>query len=763
MQNTDRHPTPTLSAIIARLQTGRPLSRREFLRRLGLGGLGVIAGGGVLLGGAGTAYTHNYSGAVFPGVRVAGIDLGGLDRETALARLAAAFSNYLTQPIAVGVTGNAARWQVTPSALGAAADFGAAAAAALAVGRTGAPLHELGGWLGARIVGTSLSLPVTLNDALLEAVLRDWAPAVTAEPTDATFAADGNGALTIVPDRDGRGIAPDASAARFLSRLTHLSTDLVELPLVPVTAGITAAALETVRSTASAAVGQPLILRFADKQWSLSTTALAAALRYHREGDALVLGLQSSPLRAFFDEVGSAIATPPTDAKIEQTADGRYRIASAIDGTVLDETGTLAAIATALRGGTHEATALRAPRGAAITANDLAPAFTRLDAILNTPLVVSFKEFSRTYGRADIQPLLIITPQASAPEHVTFTLDKTKLNALVQELAKAVNQDPRDALYRWVNGAVQDVAGGQEGRAVQAEPTATALATAILGGTGKATITATVTMPKVPPVDKAAIVIRDRLGHGQTPYAGSIANRKHNVELAVSRLDGALIPPDGLFSFNETIGAQTIANGYKQGFGIALVGGTVGGNAKYSAVPSIGGGVCQVSTTIFQAVYAAGLPIEERNWHFVWLPSYGPPNSPTGLKGLDATVDDQSGLDFRFKNTTGGWLAVEATADGSWVNIALRGVDPGWQVQNDEPVITNPKPADPKPVMEKTHDLAPGATLTLETATDGFDAANHTRVLDRSGKLVREKTFTSSYAPAQTIIQIGVPANEPLT
>lgn len=761
MQSTDRHPA-ALTAAFARLHTG-PLSRREFLRRLGLGSLGALVGGGVLLGGAGAAYTHTYSGAVFPGVRVAGVDLGGLDRETALARLAAAFSDYLTQPIPVGVVGATARWQVTPDALGAAVDLGAAATAALAVGRTGAPLHEAGDWLGARLAGADLTLPVTLDNARLDALLHDWAPAVTAQPTDAAFAAAGDGALTIVPDQDGRGIAPDASAACFLARLTRLATDPVELPLVPVTAGITAAALETVRGAASAAVGTPLTLRFADKQWTLGTAALGAAVRYRREGGALILGLQPAPLRAFFAEVGGAIATPPTDATIEQAADGRYRIAPAADGTVLDEAGTLAAIETALRGGAHEATALRMPRGAAITAAALAPAFARLDAILNTPLVVSFQEFSRTYGRADIQPLLIITPQASAPEHVTFALDQDKLGALVQDLAKILNQDPRDAKFRWVDGAVQDVAGGQDGRAVQVAPTTAALAAAILGGTGKATIAATVTKAKVPTADKSTIVIRDRLGLGKTPYAGSIANRKHNVELAVSRLDGALIPPDAIFSFNETTGAQTVENGYLQGFGIALIGGNADGSGQYKEVPSIGGGVCQVSTTIFQTVYQAGLPIEERNWHAVWLPSYGPPASPTGMKGLDATVDDQAGLDFRFQNTTGGWLAVEATADGDWVTIALRGADPGWTVTNDQPVISNIRPADPTVTYEKTHDLPVGQTVTIETAEDGFDALQHTVVTDKTGKVLRDKSFKSSYAPAQALVQTGVPANEPLT
>ena len=763
MQRTDRRPAVlvALSAALARLNSDA-VSRRDFLRRFGLGGLGALVGGGVLLGGAGVAYTGAHRNEVFGGVRMAGVDLSGLDRETAIARLVAAFAIYVQQQVPVGVTKDATRWQVTPAALGATIDYDAAATAAFAVGRTGATVQEIGDWLGARLAGTSLPLPVALDDARLDTLLRAWAPEVTAQPTDAAFAADGNGGLTIVADQDGRGIAPEASAARLRDRFSQLATAPVELALVPVTAAITAADLAAVRVAASAAVGQPLTLRFAGKLWTLGTAALGAALRYQREGDNLILSLRPEPLRAFFAEVGGAIATPPTDATIVLAANGTYQIVPAADGTILDEGGTLAAIEAALRGGAHEATALRVPRGAAITATDLAPAFARLDLILNTPLVVSFQEFSRTYARADIQPLLVITPQASAPDRVVFSLDGAKLAALVADLATTLDQDPRDAQFRWVDGAVQDVAGGQDGRTVQAEPTAAALRGAILGATGKATIAATVTKARVPLSDKATIVIRDRLGLGKTPYTGN-ANRRFNLDLAVSRLNGALIPPDTTFSFNKTTGAQTIENGYKQGFGIALVAGKADGVGQYKAVPSVGGGICQVSTTIFQAVYQAGLPLEERNWHAVWLPNYGPPNSPTGMKGLDATVDDQSGLDFRFQNTTGGWLAVEATTDSTWVTIILRGVDPGWTVANDQPVISNPKPADQVVIYEKTHDLPPGERLLIETRQDGFDALHRTVVTDKDGKVLRDKSFKSRYAPSQEQWQVGVPANEPLT
>jgi vancomycin resistance protein YoaR len=740
------------------------VSRREFLRRVGLGGLGVLAAGGFLTSGGNAAYARSHDGGVFPGVTVAGIALGGLTAAAARERLAARFAEYRATALPVGIAGAAARWQVTPASLGASADLDSAITAALAVGRQGGPLADLGERLGARLGGSDLPLSARLDGERLVAALGTWAPEVTGASTDAAFADGGASGLTIVPDRAGRGLDPDGSQAAFLARFATLSTAPVELPVVGVPAAITAADLEAVRVEANALVASPLTLRIGERSWTVEGALLRASLVYRRApDDELEPGLRAEQLRPFLGEIAATIATPATDAWIAQDESGRYRITTATPGAILDESGTVAALGAALREGRREASVALTPQAPQTTAADLEPAFARLDAILNTPLVVAFEEFTRTYDRATIAPLLVITPRPATAERIAFSLDETELAALVADLAKTMDQEPRDARFKWVDGAVQDVANGQDGRAVQLAPTQAAIAAAILGATGRATPIVTVTKPAVPVADKATIVIRDRLGRGQTNYYGGVANRVHNVELSASRLDGALIPPNGIFSFNDTTGAQTLENGYKQGYGIALVGGPDGGKGNIKTVPSIGGGVCQVSTTLFQAVYAAGLPIEERNWHSLWLMTYDPANSPTAKKGLDATVDDQSGLDFRFQNTTGGWLAVEAVADGASLNIALIGVDPGWQIQNDEPIITNIKPADPAPVYEKTHDLPPGEQLPVESAVDGFDAANRTRVLDKNGTVLRDKTFTSNYAPSRNVIQIGVPPNEPLT
>lgn len=729
------------------------------MRRGGQAAAGLMA---VSVAGTAALIADGDTATVAHRVSVAGVALGGTDREGARRRLADAVRAYLARALdvrAADTRGGMIRWTVVPADLGLAFDLEAAVAAALASGDERGPLDRLADVLS----GSDLPLPVALDTARLDAQLWAWAPAATRAPADATFAPDAQGGLAIVPDRPGLGIDPDASRAAFLAHAARLASGPVRLAQVPVPAGITAPMLASVADEVAAAVGQPLALRLGERIWGLGTDRLRAALRTRLAGARPVIALDPAALRALFVRINREAGEPGEDARLVLGADGRYTIVPGRPGTALDEGATVAAVEAALGAGRHEAALVFQPQAPALTAAELAPAYARLDAILNTPLVVTFAEFARTFGRADLAPLLSVAAQPDRPERVAFSLDRAGLLSLAGQLAKALDRGVQDAAFRWVDGRVQDVVPSREGRAIDVGATADALGTAILGAAGRATPVVAVVAPASASADKVGMIVGDRLGHARSDYSFSIPNRRHNVELATERLDGTLIPPGGVCSFNAAVGAQTVANGYREAYGIALVGGAGPGTGQVATVSAVAGGICQVSTMLFQAAYRVGLPIEERSWHLYWIPGYGPPSSPTGLQGLDATVDDQSGLDFRFRNTTGGWLAIEAVADGGAVRIAVYGRDPGWTVAVADPVIGNPRPTDPAPVREKTHDLPPGEELAVEHAVDGFDAVNRVRVTDRAGVLVREATFLSTYYPSRNVVQVGVPADVALT
>ena len=121
-----------------------------------------------------------------------------------------------------------------------------------------------------------------------------------------------------------------------------------------------------------------------------------------------------------------------------------------------------------------------------------------------------------------------------------------------------------------------------------------------------------------------------------TTYGG-IANRLHNVALVANLIDGTLIAPGKTFSFNATTGERTPEKGFLEAPVI------INGELQ----TGLGGGVCQVSTTVFNAAYEAGLPIDERVNHALYISHYP--------LGRDATVNypDQ---DLKFTNDTGKWL-----------------------------------------------------------------------------------------------------------
>ena len=739
----------------------------EQQRLIAFVGLGVAALLVVILLINAVAYTKRYDGRVYRGVRVAGVYVGGLTRDEAIARIDAETATWLKEPLAAKTADGDHQWQVFPYDLGVTFDSAAAANSALDYGRDEWFLANFGEWFGAFASrqGTNLTIPAQLDDAQLEMVLRSWAPSATYVPTDAVFTVANQGQLTIVADKDGLGFDLDGSREAILAQSALLSDGPATLAQVPVPAPINAEMLRQVEDQAAAIADTALTVRYADQTWTLSQEAIANALAYRLEDGELVVSLRADRLAPFFAQLRTVIDKPGTGAKLVGGSNGQYTLQPSTDGVALDEAATLAAIDAALASGAGETQALANPQAPPIVTADLEPIRARLNAITSSQVVATFEEYKRAFYPADIWPLIVLVEQPDKPEKVAITLDEEGLRALSQVLANDLNQEVRNAEFAFVNRAVRDVVSSLDGRIVQVPATAQALRTAILNASGTMTPVVAVTKPQIPSAKKEDYATPDRLGVGRTDFSSSIPSRWHNVELAAERLNGALIAPGATFSFNAQVGEQTVANGYQEAYGIAVVPGA-GGVGEAKTVSSVAGGICQVSTTLFHSVFRAGLPIQERNHHLFWVSYAG--NSSTGMMGLDATVDDQSGLDFQFVNSTGGWLGIEAVTVDGVLEVSLFGKDPGWNVVIDDPIITNIRVPDPKPAYDKTHDLVPGTQLFIEHATEGFDSAIRRRVFASDGApllfngVPMDLTLRSSYLASRDRFQVGVPETEPL-
>src|SRR5690606_286560 len=167
-------------------------------------------------------------------------------------------------------------------------------------------------------------------------------------------------------------------------------------------------------------------------------------------------------------------------------------------------------------------------------------------------------------------------------------------------------------------------------------------------------------------------------------------------------------------------------------------------------IPSEAGGICQVSSTVFQPVFWSGYQIERRSTHSYWITSY----TSQGYPGLDATVDSTTGLDFRWMNNSSTAVLIGAEADGQNLTIRLFGTPPDWSVEVDPPEITNVVEADTAEVLQDDPSLPAGQRLAIERANDGFDIKIVRRVHESDGN-VRELVLETTYGPSRNVVLVG--------
>lgn len=336
--------------------------------------------------------------------------------------------------------------------------------------------------------------------------------------------------------------------------------------------------------------------------------------------------------------------------------------------------------------------------------------------------------------------------ELGAPELVTWlgTLpDEVVLNAAeiqkyVEEVAQSWDREPQDAKLEFAGGKVKEFAPGRDGIVVRQNETGTALSEELMKllTSEEKTTKITVRVDRTPPavtMDKVnELGIRERIGRGESYYAHSIPNRIYNVGLASARINSVLIPPGEEFSFNKYVGEVSGATGYRPAYVISA-GRTVLGD---------GGGVCQVSTTVFRAAMAAGLPITER-WGHAYRVSYYELNSKPGV---DATVYAPS-KDIKFKNDTPGHILIQTINDPKNLHLIIEiyGTSDGRVATIGEPKVWGVSPPPPS-IYQDDPTLPTGTLKQVDWAAWGAKASFEYKVV-RNGETIMEKTFATAYRP----------------
>lgn len=248
--------------------------------------------------------------------------------------------------------------------------------------------------------------------------------------------------------------------------------------------------------------------------------------------------------------------------------------------------------------------------------------------------------------------------------------------------------------------------------------------------------------PEVTSDDLGRMKIKGVLGSFSTRFNPGNVNRTYNLHVAADALNNQMVKPGAEFSFNEIVGPRSEEAGYKEALVIV--------NNQF--VPGVGGGVCQVSTTLYNALLRGGLSVTERSNHSLVVP-YVPP-------GLDATVA-YGGLDLKFRNDTGSYLVIRTKINGDVLTIKLLG---DTDVKKNVSIVNKVEQELPFKVVTKTDpNLYTGKEVVEQEGVKGY-RAKVLRQFYENGLLVRTELVSHDvYKPIDKIVRMGTkPVDNPV-
>lgn len=327
--------------------------------------------------------------------------------------------------------------------------------------------------------------------------------------------------------------------------------------------------------------------------------------------------------------------------------------------------------------------------------------------------------------------------------HSPLIFADEKIKGSLQELEKEIYLPPEDALFQFENGKVVAFKEEKEGLGLDLESALDELKaqlqekenphqfTDITINLKTKTLKPTVTLASA-----NSLGIHELLGEGNSWFSGSPSPRLHNIKLASAKLNGILVKPQAIFSFNHALGDVSQDSGYQPTW-IIKSGRTILGD---------GGGVCQVSTTVFRAALNSGLPIVERQAH-AYRVHYYEEKSPLGL---DATVYEPS-PDLKFLNDTPSHILIQSKVNEKEKKLTFQfyGTSDGRKVTLSEPVVWDKTPP-PEPLYEDDPSLPAGTLKQVDWPAAGAKV-KFDYTVSRNEAIIFQKTFTSVYQPWRAV------------
>ncbi len=334
-------------------------------------------------------------------------------------------------------------------------------------------------------------------------------------------------------------------------------------------------------------------------------------------------------------------------------------------------------------------------------------------------------------------------------------LDPNALREMLVAIQPQVDRLPQNARFYFDDATAQLVSlqAATVGRTLDIDASILSINSALARGEHTVALQVVETQPSVSDTANGAqLGITQKIGEYTSYFYGSATERIQNIQAASARFHGVLVAPGEEFSMGQTMGDVSLENGFAE----ALI--IYGGRT----IKGVGGGVCQVSTTLFRTVFNAGFPINQRYPHAYRVSYYEQTANgiDQNLAGLDATVYFPL-VDFKFTNDTPYWLLME-----TYVNVEARTLT--WKLYStpDDRSVTyetsglqNIVPA-PPPLFQENPDLDKNQMKQVDWAVQGADV-NVTRTVWKNGQVYFTDNFQTHYQPWQAVCEYGPGTEDP--
>ena len=354
----------------------------------------------------------------------------------------------------------------------------------------------------------------------------------------------------------------------------------------------------------------------------------------------------------------------------------------------------------------------------------------------------------------DVQILANMLIVRRVENEVQVALDPAPLREILLGIATQVDRKSENARF-YFDDATRQLAliqYAKVGRVVDTEDSISAINDALLQGEHNIALQIVEEQPAVTDNSTAEQLGITELVSSETSYFyGSSTERKQNIQAASSRFHGVLIAPGETFSMGDTMGDVSLDNGFAE----ALI--IYGGRT----IKGVGGGVCQVSTTLFRTVFFGGFPVVERYSHAYRVSYYEKTSSGAvdpNLAGLDATVYFPL-VDFKFTNDTPYWILMETYMGDSSLTWKFYSTSDGRSITWETTGPQNVAPA-PKPLFEENDEMNAGQIRQVDWAANGADVVV-TRSVWKNGAVYFSDDFKTHYEPWQAVCEVAPGTKNP--